>query len=334
MTPPSARSTPPSPRAVLGPNRYGKAECRIVRVTREEAAAGVPARHHVKDLNVSVSLTGAMDAVHHRGDNAAVLPTDTAKNTVYAFAKEYGIASAEGFGILLARHFVTGQETIRGARIRIGEYGWRRIGNVDLDRDPGVATGTGRPSSGAVPGTGHSFVRSGQETRTAEVVFDGEGFRIVSGLRGLVVLNTTGSEFRGFARDRYTTLEEADDRVLATEVGARWRHRWTGRDGGWPEPDWDGVFVRARARLLEAFAGTYSRSLQQTLYRMGADVVEEVVEIDEIRLSLPNRHHFLVDLERFGLRNDNEVYYAADRPYGLIEGTVLREGAEALIPED
>jgi urate oxidase len=44
-------------------------------------------------------------------------------------------------------------------------------------------------------------------------------------------------------------------------------------------------------------------------------------------MSMPNKHHFLVDLSPFGLPNDNEVYYAADRPYGLIEGTVTRDDA-------
>ena len=57
------------------------------------------------------------------------LPTDTTKNTVYAFAKEHGIESAEQFGIHLARHFVTSQEPIQPARIRIEEYAWER----DLD---------------------------------------------------------------------------------------------------------------------------------------------------------------------------------------------------------
>jgi urate oxidase len=42
---------------------------------------------------------------------------------------------------------------------------------------------------------------------------------------------------------------------------------------------------------------------------------------------MPNKHHFAVDLMPFGLENDNAVFYAADRPYGLIEGTVLRDDA-------
>jgi urate oxidase len=84
--------------------------------------------------------------------------------------------------------------------------------------------------------------------------------------------------------------------------------------------------------MLEAFAETYSYSLQQTLYAMGTRVLNNRSEVDEVRLELPNKHHFLVDLEPFGLENDNEVYYAADRMYGLIEGTVHREGVTPVIP--
>jgi urate oxidase len=107
--------------------------------------------------------------------------------------------------------------------------------------------------------------------------------------------------------------------VLATTVNARWRHRAVGGD-------WNGSYAKSRRQLLAAFADTKSLSLQQTLYAMGARVLEARPELCEVRLSLPNRHHFLVDLSPFGIANETEdgaVYYAADRPYGLIEGTVL-----------
>jgi urate oxidase len=81
--------------------------------------------------------------------------------------------------------------------------------------------------------------------------------------------------------------------------------------------------------LLAAFAGTYSLSLQQTLYAIGERIIAQVPQVCEVRLALPNRHHFLFDLEQFGLTNENEVYFAADRPYGLIEGTVLADDAPA-----
>jgi urate oxidase len=67
---------------------------------------------------------------------------------------------------------------------------------------------------------------------------------------------------------------------------------------------------------------------------MGEAVLEARSEVAEVRLSLPNKHHFLVDLKPFGLSNDNEVYIAADRPYGLIEATILRDGCEPKIPVD
>jgi urate oxidase len=142
----------------------------------------------------------------------------------------------------------------------------------------------------------------------------------VSGVEDVTVLNTTGSEFHGFHRDRYTTLAETNDRVLATAVTARWRHASDGSD-------WGKSFRRAHMHLLAAFADTHSLSLQQTLHAMGERVLREGDELVEARLSLPNKHHFLVDLSPFQLDNPGEVFFAADRPYGLIEGTVLRDGA-------
>jgi urate oxidase len=306
---------PPARPVLLGQNQYGKAETRVVRMVRDGDT------HHIKDLNVSVALSGDMDEVHYSGDNATVLPTDTTKNTVFAFAKQHGIESAEQFGIHLARHFVTSQEPIKQARIRIEEYTWERIA---------VSSAASR-STGEQEG-GHSFVRKGQETRTAQITFDGESWEVVGGLKDLTVLNSTDSEFWGYAKDRYTTLQEAYDRILATDVHARWRYNWTGDQERMPA--WEESYAQARGHLLRAFADTYSLSLQQTLYEMGSRLISGSAEIDEVRLSLPNKHHFLVDLEPFGLKNDNEVYFAADRPYGLIEATVLREGAESRIPVD
>jgi urate oxidase len=295
------------PTSLLGQNQYGKAENHVVKIVRDGAT------HHIKDLNVSVSLSGEMEEVHYSGSNANVLPTDTTKNTVFAFAKEHGIESAEQFGLHLARHFVTTQEQIHKARIRIEEYAWERLAD-----------------------TGHSFVRAGRETRLAQITFDGEHWQVISGLKDMTVLNSTGSEFWGFARDAYTTLAETHDRILATDIAARWRHGWTG-DG--PAPDWDLSYEQARENILAAFAETYSLSLQQTMFSMGSRVVQQQPEIDEIRFALPNKHHFLVDMEPFGLDNatgspEGPVYLAADRPYGLIEATIVREGAEQLIPVD
>ncbi|WP_309114001.1 factor-independent urate hydroxylase [Saccharothrix sp.] len=277
---------------VLGPNQYGKAENRLVTVTRDGDV------HTIKDLTVSTSLRGDLADTHLTGDNAAVLATDTQKNTVYAFAKEAPVGEIEDFALRLGRHFVSSQEAITGARVLIDEHSWNRIEENN-----------------------HSFVAGSNEKRTTAVTVEGDQAWVVSGLKDLVVLKSTGSEFHGYPRDKYTTLKEVTDRILATSVTARWRYQGSGID-------WAKSFAEIRGILLRTFAAKHSLSLQQTLYAMGEAVLEERSEVAEVRLSMPNKHHFVVDLSPFGLENNNEVFYAADRPYGLIEGTVLRDDAE------
>lgn len=274
---------------VLGDNRYGKAEVRLVRVDRGAD------QHGLTDLNVSVALSGDMADTHLTGANDKVLATDTQKNTVFAFARD-GIGSIEDFGLRLARHFVDSQPSIHHARVRIEQFSWTRLGP-------------------------HSFSRAGDGTRTATLTYDGDQAWAVSGITDLTVLNSTDSEFWGFPREQYTTLPETKDRILATAVNATWRHLTT------EDVDWAKSYDTARQSLLDAFAGTYSYSLQQTLYAMGERVLTNDPGIAEVQLSLPNKHHFLSDLSPFGLDNPGEIYYAADRPYGLIEGTVLRDDA-------
>ena len=276
--------------SVLGTNQYGKAQLHMVTISREGA------RHTIRDLTVGITLSGDLADVHLTGDNAHVVPTDTQKNTVYAFAKEGGIGEVEAFGLRLARHFVSSFEPIKRARVHIVEAGWDRLGD-------------------------HSFRRSGEESRVATVVCEADEAWVVSGLEGLVVLNSTDSEFEGFIQDRYTTLAETKDRVLATAVAARWRH--ASASSG----DWNASFDATRGLLLDAFAGTHSRSLQGTLYAMADAMLTARPELAEVRMSLPNKHHYVVDLSPFGLENDNEVFHADDRPYGLIEAAVLAPDA-------
>lgn len=286
---------------VLGPTRYGKAEVRVVHVAKSDG------KHDIRDLNVSVALSGDQADTHLTGDNAKVLTTDAQKNAVFALARRHGVASPESFALLLARHFLSTCPFIDHARIAVHEYTWDRIPDVR---------------------SGHSFVRSGRETRTV-LVHQGAGgpASVVSGLTDLVLLNSTGSEFHGFYRDEYTTLAETDDRILATAVDARWRHTDAPPGADRTAEDWDKSYQRARGSLLAAFADTHSLSLQQTLHAMGRRLLLDDAGLCEVRLALPNRHHFAADLTPFGLDNDNRVFFAADRPYGLIEGTVARAGA-------
>lgn len=278
---------------VLGPNRYGKAKTHLVRIYRDTP------RHHIRDLLVSTSLEGEFDEAHISGDQSAVLPTDTQKNTVFAFAKEHGVMEIEGFALRLARHFVADVPSVTAARIDVDEYGWDRI---DVDGQ----------------GHDHAFVRNGREVRTTTVTVEADDRVLIeSGLKDLTVLKSTGSEFLGFLRDKYTTLEDAADRILATSLEARWRY-------GSNDVSWADAYSKIRRVLLERFATTHSKALQHTLWEMGRAVLEARPDVAEIRLTAPNKHHFAVDLNPFGLDNPGEVFYAADRPYGLIEATALR----------
>lgn len=283
---------------VLGANQYGKAECRLVRVTRDTPV------HRIQDLNVTTQLRGDFTACHTEGDNSQVVATDTQKNTVYAYAREHGIATPEEFLTTVGRHFVDEFSWVSGGVFSAEVFAWERV-TVD-----------GEPHD-------HSFVRSGRETRTAEVTLDGDTTTVVSGLKDCTVLKSTGSEFHGFPRDRYTTLAETSDRILATSLTATWRY--TG--GSVPGLDFDALYAGIRDTLLTTFATLHSLALQQTIFEMGKAVLERYDEVAEVSLSCPNKHHFLVDLEPFGLDNPGEVFFAADRPYGLIQATVLREGA-------
>ena len=277
----------------LGDNQYGKAETHVVRVTRG-------ATHDIKDMTVSIALAGDFAATHLTGDNSHVVPTDTQKNTVFAFAKD-PVGEIEDFALRLGRHFVSDHRAVHRARVSIVEQRWTRI------------NAGGKPHP-------HAFERSGSEQRLAMVTCTEDSEWVVSGITGLTLLKSTGSEFWGYREDHYTTLPETRDRMLATAVEARWRYAGE-------KIDWVVAHRDARRRLIETFATKHSLSLQQTLYAMGEAVLESRPEIAEIRVSMANKHHFVVDLGPFGLNNENEVFYASDRPYGLIEGTVTRDDA-------
>ncbi|WP_141014297.1 factor-independent urate hydroxylase [Nocardioides sambongensis] len=281
---------------VLSGLEHGKAECRLVKVDRDGP------EHVLHDLTVSTRLRGDFAAAYTDGDNGHVHATDTQKNTVFALAREHGVATPEAFLLRLAAHWRE-QPWVTGTWFSAEQHGWQRIG-----------------------ADGHAFSRSGPETRTCWVQTDGPRTFVLAGLTDLVVLKSTGSEFHGFPRDRYTTLAETDDRILATSVTATWRYATGSEERA--GTDGDALHAAARAAMVEAFAVTHSLALQQTIQAMATAALDAVPEMAEIRISCPNKHHFLVDLEPFGLDNPGEVFVAADRPYGLISATVSRDAAE------
>lgn len=287
---------------MLAWNRYGKSRVRLVKVRRPSApsdavrASGADAPHQLVDLTIDVQLEGAFDAVYVDGDNASCLATDTMKNTVYAIARQDPIDHVESFAQRLAAHFVAKPHVVR-ARVSADEHQWLRL------------SAGGRPHP-------HAFLQPGGEQWRAAVTHDANGSRVTSGLTNLVVLKTTDSSFSEFPRDEFTTLPETEDRILATSVTASWTYRAGVTDFA--------ARNRVRQALLETFATHISRSVQHTMYAMGEAALAACADLVDITLSMPNRHHLLVDLGPFGLENPNEIFVATEQPFGLIEATIVR----------
>jgi urate oxidase len=271
----------------LGEHRYGKKSIRLVKVVR----AG--SEHAVRDLTVDVTLDGAFDRAYTDGDNSAVVATDTMKNTVYALAKEALTGAIEDFAIRVGEQLLAAP-SVSAARVDIREHHWTRL----------------RPGENA-------FRREGSMTRTTSVTVGATGCAVRSGIADLVLMKTTKSSFTGFPRDRYTTLRDADDRIMATQMTASWLYGSVGAG-------YEATFGAILETLLDAFADHTSRSVQETIWILGRAVLERHAEVDEVHLALPNLHHWIVDLSPFALDNDGEIFVATSEPFGSIEATVRR----------
>lgn len=271
--------------ARLGENWWGKSKVRISKVDRNGAS------DDFSDLTVQVLLGNDGSLACVEGDNREVLPTDTMRNTVYVLAQDHLTTDLEDFAARLAGHF-TGRPDVDRARVRIASNRWSRAGDT-------------------------GFVGGGGEKRLAGVEAGPDGVVTGAGLRGLVLLKTRGSAFAGFPQDRYTTLPEAEDRLLATEVSARWRYQAVPGD---TTLAWES----ARRAMMDSFFAEDSASLQHQGWMMGSAALAAVGEISEIELRLPNQHHLTFDLSRFGLEDAGVVFHPVTEPHGDIRLVVAR----------
>jgi urate oxidase len=277
---------------MLAHSAYGKSRVRLVHVSRHGD------RHDLHDLTVAIRFEGDYAEAYTDGDNACVLPTDTMKNTVYALAAQHPVAEPETFGLILAEHFLARNDRLQHVRIDLTEHQWGRIPNGERE-------------------FGQAFMRTGTDARLATVLRDREASIVEAGIADLVILKSSRSAFAGYLRDEFTTLPETNDRLFATALTTTWRYRTLDVEFG---QAWRAV----RHTLLTTFAEHDSRSVQHTLHAMGRAVLDAVDSVAFIHLVMPNKHHLVVDLSRFGLENRNEVFVATEEPHGLIEATLAR----------
>ena len=277
----------------LAENRYGKSRVRLMKVIRHDHG------HDLRDWTVQVLLTGDFDPAHTLGDNSKILPTDTMKNTVYSIARSSKATSMEEYAKELADFLLERNPQVSSASVHVESAMWKRL-TVD-----------GKPHPSA-------FMRGSDELQTTTVErAQGGAFHILSGLDNLVVLKTANSAFEGYIKDSLTTLKETNDRLFGTAVSAEWRYTAS-------DLDFDPVRATIRGTMLRTFANHDSKSVQQTLYAMAESALEEMTEIDDINITMPNKHCLLVDLSRFGQDNPNEIFVPTDEPHGYIQARVRR----------
>ncbi|MEW6257145.1 MAG: factor-independent urate hydroxylase [Pseudomonadota bacterium] len=273
-------------------NTYGKARVRVLRVKKDGA------RHEVRELTVQAMITGDFDASYVSADNAKMICTDTVKNLVNVVARENLGLDTENFCAALAEKLLSTYPQVASATVIGQETKWDRL------------SFNGAPHP-------HAFALDGNGTPFSEVRATRNGLETVSGVTGYTFMKTTDSAWDNFYTDPYTTLQETRDRICATAMDARWT--WA------REPD---DYATANAKILhtliEVFATTFSESVQDSLYRMGEAALAQVPEIAQISLACPNKHYIPLNLEVFGLDNENVVFLPTDEPHGQIECTVGR----------
>lgn len=283
-----------SENAQMSAASHGKGEVHLVRVDRDGPV------HHITDYTVSSAIRGDLDRIYTHGDNSTCVATDTQKNITFSLARD-GVGTPEEFGLKFGRFmFSEWPEIVTGGRWEVKKVDWDRI------------VGDAGPHD-------HSFVRSGKEERYAVVQAEGENFHVVSGLKELTVLKSSGSAFVGYPKGKYTTLAETTDRIMSTDVSAWWEYNTL-------EADFDAIFDSVRHIILTEFAERFSMALQNTMWAISSRIIDTHPEINTVRLQCPNNHHFVVDLSPFGQDNPNVVFYAADRPFGDITSEVVRKG--------
>jgi urate oxidase len=280
--------------ATLAENRYGKSRVRLVQVKRHHD------RHDFREWTVQVLLEGNFASCFEDGDNSKILPTDTMKNTVYSLARTSSAGCMEDFAKELVDFLLKRNPQVSRIEVSVWEKMWERL------QTRGRAHGT-------------TFVQSSGESQTTKVARAHDGaFSVSSGLENLIIMKTAASAFEGYIKDSLTTLPETSDRLFATAVQATWSYSAS-------DLAFSSLRTKIREMLLMVFAEHKSKSVQHTLYAMANGVVETVPEVEEITLTMPNRHCLLVDLSRFGQDNPNEVFVPVDEPHGYIEARIRRE---------
>ena len=144
------------------------------------------------------------------------------------------------------------------------------------------------------------------------------------GVSNFIVLKTTESGFKGFHKCPYTVLPEVSDRILATNVTCWWHYNTV------KDVDFNRTYEGMKSIISRVFSQVYSESVQATVWVIATEAINSFPNIQKVKLSLPNLHHWEIDTSRFGLSNDHDIFVAVDEPHGIIEAEVHRSTTSKL----
>lgn len=276
----------------LQTNRYGKAKVRVFKKIKKDGL------HVPKELDVKTVLEGGFGDSYTKDDNRKVIATDSIKNTTNVVAYNQLGTETEPFALVLCEHYLKKYSHVTSVHVETLERVWER------------QIVEGKPS-------GTNFVSSGKGIPWTQTVATRDSIETASGIRELVLLKTSGSAWEDFLRDDLATLPDANDRLLATSLTARWVYQKA-----------PASYATANANIiqamLEAFSTRFSPSVQSTQYHMGEAALNACPEIIQISLTMPNLHYLVIDLTPFNIQNDKELFVPTDAPQGWIEATVAR----------
>jgi urate oxidase / 2-oxo-4-hydroxy-4-carboxy-5-ureidoimidazoline decarboxylase len=268
---------------------YGKEEISFYRTL---AQGGLLAARVTVDVHGDNFLPA-----YTEGDNTSVVATDTMKNFVYAAALEYPGQTQEGFAAFLLERFLATYPQMQMLRLFSRELPFTAYSDKLLSP-------------------------RGDDYGTVELEAGRDGMRALRcGRRDMRLVKLTGSAFKSFVRDQYTTLSEVSDRPLYIFLDVHWRYadRAAAFDPGRVIPS-----ENVAGLVRSVFDDFVSMSIQHLVHEMGQRLLARYPAMSEVSLEAQNR---LWDTSGVSASDPRIRVYSDPKPaHGIIGLTLTRDG--------
>lgn len=275
---------------------YGKGNVRVAKVKRNNEIG----QDVLIEYLVNIQFYGdKFEEAYTQGTNINILPTDSIKNGIYVLAKLKPMNNPIEFALDVAEYYLERHKHIRKVDIQIEESIWTRVGTH-----------------------GNGFSDKQTHSHFCKVVCERDKIDVITGIKNLFLIKTRGSKFEGFLVDEFTTLEPVKDRIMATRANVSWLYD---RFFSIREIDHNKMYFNIKSILINAFiTHNESQSLQHTINYIAKEILNRIREVKHVKINCPNIHYILIDLQKYGLKNTNEIYAPICEPYGNIYASVSK----------